>query len=177
MRRAIVAAAAALAILLAGCSSDQPQVLDEPPTPADTAEVGDEGTPPSEEESSGGDAQGPARFNQVYKYENGVQVAITKVSKRPGIVAFTIKITNGSDQIIDGGGTYVTASYGKDGTPADESYDYDNYIQGKVLPKRAKSAVWGFEIPDKQRGDVVLEVTPSWGDIDYGPAIFQGAIR
>lgn len=168
-----IAAIAFAALPLAGCSSGSPTIEGTPPSSAGPGpDVGQEGQEP--ERDTGGSYK-VAKFNQIYTYDSGLKVAITKISQRPIGVIFTIKVTNSSSDPFDASGVDANVSYGPDGKPAECCMDgADDYISGTVLPGRSKTGTFGVKLPRSGRGDVVVEVTT---DYDYEPAIFQGSIK
>ncbi len=172
-RRLLASSSLALTLLFAGCSASDPELVDEPTTTTQEPHGPIEGQEPD----TGDSEQGPAKFNQTYKYESGAEISIIKIQKRPDAVIFTIKIANKTQDRLDAGGAYVEVTYGPNGENADTEccdLDYDGSFTGKILPGRSKSATFAYVIPTKYRNDVVVEVYPDW---ESGPAIFQGSVK
>jgi hypothetical protein len=166
-----------LLVALGACSANEPTVVDEEPsasTGAHTGQPQEGGGAPLPSDSPG--TTGTARFNQVYKFPDGVEVSIPRIQKKSEGIIFTVKIKNNGVDTFDTTDVEVNATYGADGIQADSAYtlDSDDYFEGKVLPKRSRSATYSFKIPASGRGDVQLEVYPSY---DGDPAVFQGSLR
>jgi hypothetical protein len=174
-RNLLASSSLALTLLFAGCSTDSPEIVDGQTTTAQEPEM--HGPIEGQEPDTGNAEQGPAKFNQTYRYESGAEVSITKIQKRPDAVIFTIKITNKTQDRLDAGGASVDVTYGPNGEQADTEccdLDYDGSFTGKILPGRSKSATFAYVIPTKHRNDVVVEVYADW---ESGPAIFQGSVK
>lgn len=132
---------------------------------------------------------GEVGFDQVYTYDDGVAIEVTKTKVRkiselaaggrPGepMVVFTIKVTNKSDQNLDGDLLSVDATYGKDGENADTVFDSSNIgdtISGTINKGRSKTGAYAFAVPKKGQSDVRLEVAPGF---DYESVTFSGSVN
>ena len=146
-------------LTLIGCGPGPAIDLDGPGTVE-----GGEG--PAEEPGSEETTTDPAKpatvpnFKQKFTFEDGVAIEVIKIEtgrltpkqaedeynekikSGQGFARFTVKITNGSKEVLPADLTYVTASYGPDGTAPEMIYFGDDigHIAGKILPEKSKSA-------------------------------------
>lgn len=90
--------------------------------------------------------------------------AIDVTGKGPGelsgpAVAFTLKLTNGTDKAIDLTNSVVAAYYGDD-VPANESSSSPSrHLRGSVAAHRSTTGTYVFLIPPKQRAKVHLSIS------------------
>jgi hypothetical protein len=160
------------------------------------------GEGPAEEPGSEETTTEPAKpatvpnFKQKFTFEDGVAIEVIKIEtgrmtpkqaedeynekikSGQGFARFTVKITNGSKEALPADLTYVTASYGPDGTAPEMIYFGDDigHIAGKILPEKSKSGVWAYAIPEKYWNDVTLEIEIQ-DDFERGSVIFTGSIK
>jgi hypothetical protein len=159
------------------------------------------GKGPAEEPGSEETTTEPAKpatvpnFKQKFTYEDGVAIEVIKIEKGRltpkqaeeeynekvkagnGFARFTIKITNGSKEVLPADLVYVTASYGPDGTQPEEIYFGDaTFLEGKILPEKSKSGRWSYAIPQKYWNDVTMEIAIQ-DDLDRESVIFTGSIK
>jgi len=169
------------------------------PAPASTVTVTAPAAPPSSEpateptqdatdEPVDEPAAGEAGIKDTYAWEDGVEAKITKVEHRkisdngaggrPGepMVVLTFKVTNKSNQNLDGDLFSADVTYGKDGEPAESVFDLGvgEGISGTVGKGRSKSGEYAYAIPTKQQGDVLVEVSPGF---DYSSGVFAGSVK
>lgn len=133
-------------------------------------------------------SNGTAKFGDTVKYDDGIAVAITKhkngktskYSEHPGspVTSFFVKVTNGTSENLNGAYVSVDVTYGKDGSPADQVFDSNNFgdqISGTIGKDKSKTGEYSFAVPIKERGDVTVEV--SFTDFDHDNAIFAGSVK
>lgn len=199
-----LAAAAALALTVAGCTytpqsdvstGDGPAVATKPapsraasPTEQDASRQGQSSTDDSFDQ--GGAEEKVATFTDKIIYTDGVEIEVTKHkqakigewtmvdddSAKPGdpYTVLTIRVKNGTHDRLDLFGS-ATVTYGPDGEEAPSVYDDGiEPFDGTVLPGKARTGTWGFVIPKKHLDDVTLEV-----DFDFAheSAIFSGSLN
>jgi hypothetical protein len=195
MRKLMLLLALLVGLTLIGCGPGPAIDLDGPGTVE-----GGEG--PAEEPVSEETTTEPARsatvpnFKQKFTYEDGVAIEFIKIEKGKltakqaeeeynekvkagqGFARFTIKITNGSKEVLPADLVYVNVSYGPDGTAPEMIYlgDESGYISGRILPEKSKSGVWGYAIPENYWGDVTFEISIQ-DDFEREPVIFTGSIK
>jgi hypothetical protein len=178
MRKTIIAIAITIVVILTGCSSDGggPTITDNPPDTSQSPDVGTEGKAGDESPPDTYGGTKTAKFGQTITAEMGSKVSVTKVRRASGGIIATIKVTNGTEDPLDGYDFDVEASYGKDGVQADCCLDAmtDDSFSGKILPGRTKTATWGFEVPSRGLSDVVIEISYGFGDQVF---IFEGAVK
>lgn len=158
------------------------EVPEEPETEEPTEE-------PEEEESE----PEVATFKDKYTYEDGVEVEVTRIRRGKvtradteysddlkagqSWVQFTVRVRNGSKKRLDAVGTF-NVTYGPDGEEAESVYadsiPDDTYLDGKILPRKAKVASSSHLIPAKYQDDVVLEFSPTF---EHEAAIFAGSVK
>lgn len=142
--------------------------------------------------ASGGATSAPtsntATFGDTVKYDDGLAVTITKTknakqskyTEHPGepVTVFYVRVTNNTDQNLNGDLVSVDSTYGKDGSNADQVYDVDSFgdqISGTIAKGKSKTGEYAFAVPTKERGDVDVEV--SLVDFDHDSALFSGSVK
>lgn len=170
----VIGLALGLSLMLAGCTSAV-----KAPSSAPAA------TPPAVEEAPVVDDM-IAAFGEVFDYTNGVSISVSEgVAFQPsgtaaGAVdgqthlAFTITLTNGTNEAIDPY-TYETVSSG--GSEASSIFDMDNPIgdvggspMTSLLPGKSVSWIVGYSVADP--ADLVFEASPGF---EYEEVIFTNA--
>ena len=178
MRRVLAALplAAALTVALAGCGSTS--------KPVSVAESS--GAAAGAGSSKAADS---AKVGQEVTYDSGLKVAVsvpkpTKISDMAAggegigtMVVFSVTLTNGTKETYDPALSRVSVAYGSEGVQADQVFDSANKVgdsfSTKILPGKKATARYGFAVPAKDQGDLVIEVTP--GFLDSAATLFTGS--
>lgn len=166
-----IAAAAALALALAGCvgiaKGSSPEAPPSAPGP-DTLSA-PSFAPPAEEEPAVPDT---LAFGEAMTWEDGVSLSVgvpagftpseyAAGGTLPHNVRFTVTVTNGSDAAFDG---YTYASVTSGGAAGEQVFDMDNGLggspSGAILPGQTISFDMGFNVADPAA--IVLQISPSF---------------
>jgi hypothetical protein len=181
-RTTTVAACLLLASIATACSSsDEPTAA--PSTPADptvTAAAEEEPTP----EDTTPEVLG---LTDGVSYEDGVEVALSGYKRGTSsewaspentpYVSFTMKVTNGSDGLVDLGTGYVMCYRGDESVESEQIFDSERGLDGlpalKLRPGRSAKAVVACELP-KGESYLQVELAPS---VDAEVAVFAGEVK
>ncbi|MFF4252273.1 hypothetical protein ACFY1L_13790 [Streptomyces sp. NPDC001663] len=160
---------------------DKPQATAEISAPADdtvTAAVEEEATPEDTEPAVMGLTDGVS-------YEDGVELSLSDYKRGTSsawaapentpYVAFTVKIDNKSESVVDIGTGYVMCYYGDDSQESEQIFDdgLDGLPSMKLRPGRTAKAKVACEMP-KSEEYLQVEVSPS---MDDETAIFAGNVK
>jgi hypothetical protein len=129
---------------------------------------------------------GPVKIGQTFTYDDGLKVSVVSAKKdtagqdpiagSPGdpTAIITVKITNGTAKKFAAGDVWVDLSYGGNGYPASDLYEFNGFVR-TIASGRSQVAKYEFLVEDKKGlNDLVIEVTPT---LDHGPVIFEGAAK
>jgi len=169
---AALAASVALAATLAACSGNTVEA----PAPAPSQSQAQPAAPTQGTSSA---------FGGAVTFPGGVKVSVSKPELVPGgqyaygavegkITTFTITVTNGSDQPINGGLMgFPQVTYGAKGTKASNANNESigaNFLS-TILPGETQSAKVGYGVPPAELATVRVEVMgPNIADL---PAVFK----
>ncbi|TWD82319.1 hypothetical protein FB561_3449 [Kribbella amoyensis] len=137
--------------------------------------------PPATTESNAADESTVAKIGATewFRYDDGLQVQVTKLTRFSKGVIATVTIKNGTKQTVDVDLTRVRATGGPNGEEAKQVFDMDQNLglgfTGTIPPGRTKTARYGFEISKAQQSQVGIEVEP--GFLDYESSHFEGGIK
>lgn len=181
----MLAAAALSAGLLSGCASTTGAVATAPPSTGTNAEpsTGTNADPtdePTEESSTPAD-DGTVAFGQAYKFEDGLQVTISKpaaykpsrwaaAKKSKYYLVMTVTVVNGTSTKYEPAMFSASAQSGDE--EADQVFDTAKNVGGSPSTKllKGRQAKWKIAFAVKNPKDLVLEVTPGF---DYSSVIYQ----
>lgn len=119
------------------------------------------------------------------EYEDGVEVALSDYKRgvsseyaapaSTSYVAFTVKINNKSDAVVDVGTGYVMCFYGEESREAEQIFDdgLDGMPSMKLRPGRVAKATVACELP-KGEEYLQVELAPS---MESAVAIFAGNVK
>lgn len=188
--RLILAALAALALVLTGCSTPIDKASS-PTTPSATA-TSAAPAPSTKAPSPSATAPAPApssvkpstpstyNFGATVKWETGISLTVSAPTDiKPGKyvsgadqkdnLLFTITLTNGSAKVFDP--SMARATMSSAGVEASDWWDSSNNISGspdtKVLP--GKSVTWKLAFSVADANDLVMEIAP---DFTHESALF-----
>lgn len=125
---------------------------------------------------------GVAAFGEVWKYDDGVTITVSKPSAvtasdtatKAGakLSVFTVTIMNGTKDIMTPLG-YGQVNYGAEGVTAEQVYDSAQGLMGtfsnKILPGKKATVKMAFEMPATAK-DVLFSISP---DMSHSDAIFS----
>lgn len=170
-----VAAAAALALTLAGCVGVRDTSSPEPAQPS--APGPDTVTPPTFAEAPEPDpAPENMPFGNAVTYEDGMSISVSTPSPYtpseyaagndyPTNLSFTITVTNGTGANVD---AYAYVQVTSGGTSGSQIFDLNtSYPTGVILPGQSLSWVENWSVADPNA--IVLSVAPGF---EYTDAIF-----
>ena len=120
-------------------------------------------------------------------YEDGVEVDLSDYKRGTSsswaspestpYVAFTVKIVNRSDAVVDVGTGYVMCYYGDESQEAEQIFDSERGLEGmpsmKLRPGRTAKATVGCELP-KGEEYLQVEMAPS---MESEVAVFAGNVK
>jgi len=129
---------------------------------------------------------GTASFGETFTYKDGIAVTVSAPELSTAgqyaagaeasggeIQVFTVTLVNGTSEVLDPIGTYITANFGADGTAAQQVFDSASGLgltfEGKILPGKKQVGKVAFAIPAAET-DVLVSVTP---DFAHDAALFQ----
>jgi hypothetical protein len=129
---------------------------------------------------------GRVKIGQTFTYEDGLKVSVVSAEKDTAgpdpvegsagdpTAIITVKITNGTAKRFGAGDVWVDVSYGEDGDPAWDLYEFNGFVR-TISRGRSKMAKYEFLVEDKKGlKNLVIEVTPSF---DHDSAFFEGAAK
>lgn len=167
-------AAAAAAVLLAGCSTTGGSVDAAAPTGVNAD------TPKESPESTQATTADTPRFGDAFTWDDGLTVKIGQPKKfKPTYgatngqqpIRFKVTIVNGTESPFDPALFYATMQSGNE--EAEQIFDTDSGLDSgpttQLLPGREVVFDLGFNVKDP--GDLVLEVKPDAG-FTYDAAVF-----
>jgi len=113
-----------------------------------------------------------AKFDQYWKYENGLEVSVLSAKASGPNVTITVRLKNKTGTTYDAEFTQVTLTYGPDGEQAENTYRYNGEypFQGTIANGRSKTVEEEFAVPKNHQDDLVIEITPDESE----PALFAG---
>lgn len=162
-----------------------------PVTTSPTAEAAPAFTEPTTEpEPTPTEDDGPAKFGQVFEYEDGMTISVgaptsgmatdtaAGAEETAGeIMILTVTITNGTKKVFDPNLVRADLNYGADGTAAQRVYDSAQNLgsgfEGKILPGKKQVAKLAFGVP-AHPGEVLVSISPSFS---YNEAMFLGTVK
>ncbi|MEU6916886.1 hypothetical protein [Streptomyces olindensis] len=186
--------AALVAIILTGvtvaaCGDDTPPSSTKTVTETVTATPTDTPTTPTDDAQTSSEEASDATLTltESYKYENGVQLSLTDITRAVSsdtaspsntpYARFNLKVVNETSQILDLGGLTVQCQYGEQGQEGDEIFDSARGLEGApsthLRPGRTITALFGCQLP-RDESYLQVEVAP---DYDMETAIFAGSVK
>lgn len=188
----VTAALATAGLVLTGCTAGN-QVAGTAATSAPVTTIASAPVTAAAPASTPASSSGIAKIGREFwfTYPDGLQIQISSLHKfkvsanaitgTPGMdaVAAQVTVRNGTAKTFDVSGIEVTATWGPDGYQAIEVWDDNTQgsFRGTIPSKRAKTSVFGFEIPRAGiGGPIAIEVRPDANAV-YDSAQFEGTAK
>lgn len=122
-----------------------------------------------------------------HTYEDGLKIAILSLKqirrdpyaaggkRGQPVVAFRVRITNGTDTKFDPGLATVNLKAGSDGTEAEAVFQdgVDGSFTGSIAPGRSATATFAFAVDKADLGQLDISAAPGF---DYDDALFTGSL-
>lgn len=172
-KTSIITLSATLLLALSACSTSGEATGQSSTPPSQAAKPA-----PAAEAPAPAGTSGTSKFGQVWKYEDGLTITVSKPVAAVGtdtstaagqpLSVYTVTIVNGSETPLKPA-AYATVNYGAEGVSADQVFDsaagigatFDNTI----LPGKRATVKMGFAHPTTAK-DVIFSIAPDFGHSD-----------
>lgn len=181
---AVIAAIVATGIVVVNSGDDDSSPAAEASTPADSTVTAAADEPEPEPTESQPEVMG---LTDGVAYEDGVEVTLSGYKRGTSseyaapasteYVAFTVKIDNKSDGVVDVGTGFFMCYYGDASSQAEQIFDPDRNLENlptmRLRPGRKATTTVACEMPKKE-SYLQVELTPS---MESQTAIFAGDVK
>lgn len=168
------ALSATLLIALSACSGGGPTGEASQPASAPAAAP----APVTEPQPEPAGTSGTSKFGQVWKYEDGVTLTVSKpaagtateTATAPGkaLSIYTVTIVNGGKEPLKPT-AFPTVNFGPEGVSAEQVYDsaqgLSDSFDNTILPGKRATVKYAFDMPVNAK-DVIFSITPDFGHSD-----------
>ncbi|MBW4813373.1 hypothetical protein [Rhodococcus qingshengii] len=178
MKKTLTVAAIAAALVLAGCSKNEPQAVSEPVIPsasttsaAPTSEVSPstKAAPTTTAVTTTKRARGVLEPSEIgvsktYGIETSILSVATEQSSSYGpLTVFTIQLNNASDEVFQGYNFLTpTLTYGEAGLPADVQFSgadgFGDGVQGSIPPGSRQTVKYAYKVDIAELNPAVLTI-------------------
>ncbi|MCZ9630327.1 MULTISPECIES: hypothetical protein [Rhodococcus] len=167
MKKTLTIAALAGALVLAGCSKNEPQSVSEPIMPSTSAsEVAATTSAAATTTKPGSGVLAPNEIgvSKNYGIETSILSVTTEQSSSYGpLTVFTLQLNNGSDEIFEGYNFPTpTLTYGEAGLPAESQFSisdgFGDGVKGSIPPGSRQTVKYAYDVDIAELNPAVVTI-------------------